>query len=74
MSSLLNDIPPVWRKRFYTAFAVAGLLVGGLAVAGVDVHTAPEVLTYLGVALGITAASNVSPDAPTADPAAPDAS
>ena len=58
MNPLTEIVPARYRKYLYAAYALAGIIVGVLAVAGVDVRTAPEVLAYLGVALGITAASN----------------
>lgn len=58
----LTILPARWRRRFYAAFSLAGITVGALAVAGVDVGTAPDVLAYLGVALGVTAASNTPSD------------
>lgn len=60
MSNVLTDIIPArFRKYFYAAFALAGIVTGALAVAGVDVGKTPDVLAYLGIALGLTAASNV---------------
>lgn len=67
MNVLHEILPAVWRKRAYAAYALAGVLVGALAVAGVDVGTAPDVLAYLGVALGLTAASNTTEPAPPSE-------
>lgn len=59
MNTLLTDIIPArFRKYVYAAFTVAGLIVGALAIGGVDVGKAPDVLAYLGAALGLVAASN----------------
>ena len=55
---LTNVIPAAWRKYLYAAFGFASLVVGALLVAGVDVGPASDVLTYVGAALGLTAASN----------------
>lgn len=61
MTNPLTVIPAKFRKYVYAAFALAGIVVGALAVAGVDVGKAPDVITYLGIAFGLTAASN-TPD------------
>jgi hypothetical protein len=59
--NLLTDVlPAVWRKRLYALYALAGMTVGALAVGGMDVGTAPDVLAYLGIGLGLTAASNTA--------------
>jgi hypothetical protein len=60
MNPLTDIIPEKARKYVYAAYALAGTIVGALVVAGVNVHHAPEVLTFLGVALGATAASNTA--------------
>lgn len=59
MNILTDIIPARFRKYLYAAFALAGSVVGALAVAGVDVGKAPDVIAYLGIAFGLTAASNV---------------
>ncbi|TIC78762.1 hypothetical protein [Nocardioides sp. GY 10127] len=70
MSSILTDvIPAKARKYVYLAFALAGIVVGALTVAGIDTGSAADVLTYVGVALGLTAASNTSTSATTEDDA-----
>lgn len=67
MNSPLTDIlTPTLRKYLYAAFALAGIVIGALAIAGVDVGKAPDVLAYVGIALGLTAASNVSNAPPQA--------
>lgn len=59
MSNPLTDIIPAKaRKYIYALFALAGVVIGALAIAGVDVGKAPDVLAYIGIALGLTAASN----------------
>lgn len=58
MNVLTDILPPKVRKYVYAAFALAGIIVGALAVAGVDVGKAPDVIAYVGIALGLTAASN----------------
>ena len=59
MSNPLTDIIPAKaRKYVYAVFALAGIVIGALAIAGVDVGKAPDVLAYVGIALGLTAASN----------------
>ncbi|HET6561775.1 MAG TPA: hypothetical protein VFG72_07865 [Marmoricola sp.] len=68
---LVNIFGPATRARLYAIYAVAGLLIGSVqagysAVAdrGVEVpagiQVALAVYAYLGIALGFTAASNVS--------------
>ena len=59
MSNPLQDIIPAKaRKYVYAVYALAGVVIGALAIAGVDVGKAPDVLAYVGIALGLTAASN----------------
>jgi hypothetical protein len=59
MSNPLVDIIPAGaRKYVYALYALAGVVVGALAVGGVEVGTAPEVLAFIGTALGLVAASN----------------
>lgn len=62
MNPLTDIIPARYRRYVYAVYALAGLVVGALAVAGVDVGSAPDVLAYLGIGLGVTAASNVPGD------------
>lgn len=58
----LNDLlSPTIRKYLYAAYVLAGFVVGALAVAGVDVGKAPDVLAYLAIPFGALAASNVTP-------------
>jgi hypothetical protein len=61
MNPLSNILPAIWRKRLYALYALAGIVVGALAIAGLNVGKVPDVLAYLGVALGLTAASNTAP-------------
>ncbi|TAJ21842.1 MAG: hypothetical protein EPO65_00650 [Dehalococcoidia bacterium] len=69
----LTSIPPKVRKGLYLVYAVVGLVLGALQVAGldslgsVDLSTALAVYAYVGVALGFTAGSNV--DTPADPPA-----
>lgn len=63
MNLLADIIPARFRRYVYAAYAVAGAVAGALVVAGVDVGKAPDVLAYLGIALGATAASNTTDDA-----------
>ena len=58
MNPLTDILPAKVRKYVYAVYALAGVVVGALAVAGVEVGKAPDVLAYLGIALGLTAASN----------------
>lgn len=59
MNNPLTDIlPPAARKYLYALYFVAVVVVGALAVAEVSVGKAPDVLAYLGGALGLVAASN----------------
>lgn len=64
-SNPLNDIlPDPVRRYVYAAYVVAGLVIGALAVAGVDVGKAPDVMTYLAIPLGALAASNTNSQSP----------
>lgn len=56
--NVLQNIPVKVRRWVYSLYSLAGVVVGALAVADVQVGKAPDVLAYLGVALGITAATN----------------
>lgn len=60
LSDLLTEIPPRVRKRIYQAFAVAGVVVQALNIGGVDLGTIPDVVSFLGIAVGATAAKNVT--------------
>lgn len=61
-----QQIPANVRKWLYVAYGVVGLVLGGFQVAqqdtilGADVVTCLAVLAYVGMALGFTAASNIS--------------
>lgn len=55
----LKYIPAKYRRVAYGLYATAAVTAGALLVAGVEIGRAPDVLVYLGAALGITAASNV---------------
>lgn len=63
MTPLTDVLPPIIRKSLYVAYAIAGIIVGALAVAGVDVGKAPDVLAYLAIPIGGLAASNTPPPA-----------
>lgn len=59
---MLKDIIPAkYRQIVYGLYAVAVVVVGALAVGGVETGTAPDVLAYLGGALGVVAAANAVP-------------
>ena len=58
MNPLTNVIPAEYRKYIYAAFTLVGIVVGALNIAGVNTGAAVEVIAYLGVALGATAAAN----------------
>lgn len=63
--NLLTDIVPAHvRKYLYALFALAGIIVGALNIADIDTGKAAEVIAYIGIALGITAASNVPASEP----------
>lgn len=61
MNPLQDILTPAIRKYLYAAYGLAGLALGVLTIAGVSTGKTAEVLAYLGVALGLTAASNVKP-------------
>lgn len=58
MNPLHEIVPAAYRRYLYAAFSLACIVVGALAVADVEVGKAPDVLAYLGGALGLVAASN----------------
>jgi len=66
MPNPLQQIPANVRRWLYLAWGVAGLILGACQVADVAalgpvaVDTALEVLAYVGLALGFTAAANVT--------------
>jgi hypothetical protein len=80
MNPLSGIFTPQIRKALYTLFAVAGVVVGAvMAYCGATdaaqpawVDGANAVLTYVGAALGLTAASNV-PTPDTDEPGGGDA-
>jgi hypothetical protein len=56
----LEDIlTPQVRKYLYAIYALAGLVLGALTIADVNTGKTSDILAYIGVALGLTAASNV---------------
>lgn len=65
MTNPLTALPPRVRQGFYVIAAFVGLFLGACQVYGaeelgpLDVSKALEVLGYLSVALGLTAAANV---------------
>jgi hypothetical protein len=62
MSNPLTELlPAIWRRRLYVLYALAALVVGALTIGGIDVGKVPDVLGYLGGALGLVAASNTTP-------------
>lgn len=71
MNNILTDVVPAHaRKVVYAVFAGIGVVLGAAQV-GFDpdpawLETSLDVYVYLGVALGLTAASNVSTPAPDA--------
>ena len=66
---LTNIIPAAWRQRVYAAYALIIVLLGatqvGYVTAKVDqpvwLAIAVDVVAYLGVAIGVMAASNITP-------------
>lgn len=65
MNPLTDIIPATARKWLYVAFAVAGLVLGVCQIIEVNTGKAAEVLAYLGIALGLTAASNTPAEPPS---------
>jgi hypothetical protein len=61
---LTDALPTKVRKYLYWAYAVAGIVLGALQIAEVNTGKAPEVLAYIGIALGALAGSNVRPTPP----------
>lgn len=68
----LTLIPASVRKYVYAAYAVAVVIIGGLDVAHVGLGHTHDVLAYIGGVLGVTAASNVTPDVTSLAPAVGD--
>lgn len=64
MNPLVGILSPTLRRWAYILFSLAGVVVGALTVLDVEVGKAPDLLAYLGTALGLVAASNT----PTPDP------
>lgn len=67
MNIFTDIVPASARKYVYAVYALAGVVTGAFSVAGADVHKVPDVLAYLGVALGIVAASNVPDNGDSTD-------
>lgn len=78
--NILSDIPPRIRKALYVIYALVGVVLGAFQVADVDslgpvdLGKTLDVFAYVGIALGLTAASNtpsyadvVEGDAPPPD-------
>lgn len=63
MNPLVDIIPASARKYLYAAYSLACLTSGALSIAGVNIGSAAEVLAYVGVGIGATAASNAKPAA-----------
>lgn len=61
MNPLTNILTPKLRGYLYAAYALAGIILGALTIADVHTGKTADVLAYIGVALGATAASNASP-------------
>jgi hypothetical protein len=65
VSNPFASIPPKARQYLYLAYALVGLFLGGVQVYGLthlgalDVGKALEVVAYIGIPLGFTAASNM---------------
>lgn len=58
---LVNVLTPTIRKYLYAALFLGGVVLGALKILGHDTGNYPQVLAYVGAALGLTAASNASP-------------
>lgn len=59
MNTFLTDIIPAkMRKYFYASYGMVAVVLGALQIAEVNTGKASEVLVYVGIALGFTAASN----------------
>ncbi len=58
---MLTDlIPATARKWVYAIWALIGVVLGSLQVAGQNVDTALAVYAYVSTAVGLTAASNTT--------------
>jgi len=66
---LTNIIPAAWRQRVYAAYALVIVALGATQVGYVTAQAAQptwlaiavDVVAYLGVAIGVMAASNITP-------------
>lgn len=70
LNLLVDVIPAKYRKYLYAAFALAVAVVQVLGMLDIDTGVANEVLAYIGIALGLTAAANTAPK--RRNPDAPD--
>lgn len=61
MNILVDIIPAAGRKYVYAVYALIGLVLGALQIAGQDVAIALGVYAFTGTALGLTAYSNTNP-------------
>lgn len=73
MNPLTDILSPTLRKYLYSVYALVGVVLGGLQVGyGSEgpgwLDVALRVFAYLGIALGATAASNVTPAPPASRP------
>lgn len=59
MNLLTDIIPASARKYLYALYSLSIIVVGALSVADASTGKAPDVLAYVGGALGLVAASNV---------------
>lgn len=58
MSILIDIIPAAARRYVYATYALIGLVLGALQVAGQDVAVALGIYAFVGTALGLTAYAN----------------
>lgn len=72
--NVLTAIPALYRKWLYLAYTLALVIWGAISLAYTDpdpdwINKGGDILQYLGVALGLTAAANVTAlDRPTPAP------
>lgn len=60
IKDILTALPAKVRLYVYSTYALAVFIAGGLAVAHVETGATNDILTYVGGALGLVAASNVA--------------
>lgn len=64
MNPLTDIIPAAYRKYLYALYGLACLIAGAMQIGGANVGATTEVLAYVGIGIGATAASNTAVEKP----------